>query len=294
MVGVSAWSPSKQPTSSGNPWRSTSRPTTICGSTRRSLEKPDLAQVVLLVGLEVQRRDVVQAQRHVPAGQGMREARRRDLVPIRPRPLAGPLGVARGIRRLGGGGDGTGQGPSHRGVAGRRAAQIGQHPGGVQQRGRLHDPGDDQVTEHLVADRVEPQRGVHPCQGLEQHSGVRGHHPRGTGPHRCLTALPTGGVGGGEQLRLHRPPSRLGQQRRDQRRRLDAQVECVLPGRFKQLTGLRDQDPELDLRMRRPDVLDDPLPPLDVLSDLHRRRSRRRPHPPDEHHTTTLEPAPSA
>jgi hypothetical protein len=37
-VVVSAVLPSKQPTSKGNPVRSTSRPTTICGSMRRSLE----------------------------------------------------------------------------------------------------------------------------------------------------------------------------------------------------------------------------------------------------------------
>ena len=38
IVVVSAVLPSQQPISSGNPARSTSSPTTICGSTRRSLE----------------------------------------------------------------------------------------------------------------------------------------------------------------------------------------------------------------------------------------------------------------
>ena len=42
MVRVSALLPSKQPISKGNPRRSTSSPTTICGSTRRSLEYPTL------------------------------------------------------------------------------------------------------------------------------------------------------------------------------------------------------------------------------------------------------------
>ena len=41
-VVVSAVLPSKQPISKGNPVRSTSRPTTICGSMRRSLEYPTL------------------------------------------------------------------------------------------------------------------------------------------------------------------------------------------------------------------------------------------------------------
>ena len=38
IVVVSALLPSQQPISNGNPPRSTSSPTTICGSTRRSLE----------------------------------------------------------------------------------------------------------------------------------------------------------------------------------------------------------------------------------------------------------------
>jgi hypothetical protein len=38
IVVVSAVLPSKQPISNGNPDRSTSSPTTTCGSTRRSLE----------------------------------------------------------------------------------------------------------------------------------------------------------------------------------------------------------------------------------------------------------------
>jgi hypothetical protein len=38
IVAVSALLPAKHPISSGKQRRSTSRPTTICGSTRRSLE----------------------------------------------------------------------------------------------------------------------------------------------------------------------------------------------------------------------------------------------------------------
>ncbi|MST49142.1 hypothetical protein FYJ63_02570 [Mobiluncus holmesii] len=42
IVKVSALLPSKQPTSRGNPFRFTNKPTMICGSTRRSLENPGL------------------------------------------------------------------------------------------------------------------------------------------------------------------------------------------------------------------------------------------------------------
>ena len=44
----------------------------------------DLAQPVFLLGLEVQRRHVVQAQRHIAAGHGVFEARGRDLVAVAP------------------------------------------------------------------------------------------------------------------------------------------------------------------------------------------------------------------
>ena len=42
MVWVSGWLPSKQAISNGKPVRSTNSPTTICGSTLRSLLKPTL------------------------------------------------------------------------------------------------------------------------------------------------------------------------------------------------------------------------------------------------------------
>src|SRR5690242_8186449 len=32
-------------------------------------------------------------------------------------------------------------------------------PAGVQNRGRLHDPGQDQVPEHLITQGIEPQSG---------------------------------------------------------------------------------------------------------------------------------------
>ena len=46
------------------------------------------------------------------------------------------------------------------------------------------------------------------------------------------------------------------------------------------------EQPELGLGMRRAHVLDDPLPTIGVLRDLHRRRTRGRTYPPNERHTT--------
>jgi hypothetical protein len=67
----------------------------------------DLAQGVLVLGLEVQRRHVVQDERDIAAGQRVREAQLRDLVPVAAACAAG-------------------QGAAHGLVAGRLAAQLGQ------------------------------------------------------------------------------------------------------------------------------------------------------------------------
>jgi hypothetical protein len=51
----------------------------------------------------------------------------------------------------------AGQGAAHRFVAGRLAAKVCQDPPGVQYRGRLHNPGQDQVPEHLIDQGAEPR-----------------------------------------------------------------------------------------------------------------------------------------
>ena len=80
MVFVSALFPSNADTMSGNPSWPVSRPIVICGSRRRSLENPLLAEPVALVCLEIQRGDVVkdQAGRAQP---GMRGAGGGDPLP---------------------------------------------------------------------------------------------------------------------------------------------------------------------------------------------------------------------
>ena len=90
MVCFSALSPSKQPISV-------------------LLAVANLAQGVLVLGLEVQRRHVVQHERDIAAGQGVREAQLRDPVPVA------------AVRA-------AGQGAAHGLVAGRLAAQLGQDP----------------------------------------------------------------------------------------------------------------------------------------------------------------------
>jgi hypothetical protein len=62
---------------------------------------------------------------------------------------------------------GTTQGAFARRQGCRGATQLGEDPIDIEQAGRLHDPGNHQIPEHLVTDRlVETQAGIHPGQGL--------------------------------------------------------------------------------------------------------------------------------
>jgi hypothetical protein len=218
----------------------------------------DLPQGVLVLGLEVQRRHVIQDQGDVSAGQRVRKAQFGDLVPVA------------AVRA-------AGQGPAHGLVAGRLAAQFRQDPAGVQNRGRLDDPGQDQVPEHLIAQDVESQITEDAVQDLEQHPRVRRHHPRrprsrrglarGTRVEQCWRGLPR-----------HEPGPR--------RDRLDAQVERALGGIGQHLPRPIEEHPQLSLGVRRPHVRHDLPPAAVVLGDLHGRRPGCRPHPPNPRHST--------
>ena len=90
------------------------------------LGEADLAEVVFLLGLEIQCRDVIQTQRDVPGPLGVDEADLRDLLP-----------------------PATAVAAPHGPFTGRPLAQIVQDPIGVQDRGRLHDPA---TAVHIVRD----------------------------------------------------------------------------------------------------------------------------------------------
>jgi hypothetical protein len=114
--------------------------------------EPDLAQLVLVLGLEVEGRDVVEDQGHVAVGGGMGEALRGDLVAVLT--LLDP-----------------GQAPFHRGPVHRVDPDLGQDPGSVEHRGRFDEPGGDELEERLVVDLVEPEMRPGPVQDVEQESG---------------------------------------------------------------------------------------------------------------------------
>src|SRR5450756_533412 len=93
-VVVSALLPSNRCTSRGNPPGSTSRETWTCGSTRCSLLIGDLAQVVLRLVLEVQRRHVIEHQSAGAGGPcGVRPAGRGQLAAVVAAVGAGQGGV---------------------------------------------------------------------------------------------------------------------------------------------------------------------------------------------------------
>jgi hypothetical protein len=225
----------------------------------------DLAQVVLLLGLEVQGGHVVEAQRDVAAGPGVGEARRGDLVAVvtvRP---------------------GAGQGPFHRRVAGRRPAQVTQDPPDIEQRGGFHHPGDHQIGEHPIGEGVEPQIGVDPGQGVVEQPGIRGQHPT-----RTVANRPWRRARHVDQLRRLGGPDQWG----DRRRGMNVEPQHALRWICEQLTGPLEQHPQLGLGMRRPDMGNDPLPAVGVLRDLHRGGTRPGPNPPDERHPATLRDTP--
>jgi hypothetical protein len=228
----------------------------------------DLAQLVFALGFEVQRGHVVEHQGDVATGGRVLEAPGGDLVAV------GALMRA-------------GQGAAHRLLARRRAPEVGEHPRRVQDRGRFHQPGNHQVPEDLVAQRVEPQPGEHPGEHVVEHPRGRRHDPR----RSDHPALPRRGSllpeedrvadGGADQRRLHR-------------HRLDAEVQFTLSGIVQKLPRPLQQQAELRVGVRGAHMRDDPPPAPHGLSDLHGRRPRRRPHPPNPGHRPTVGPPISA
>jgi hypothetical protein len=161
------------------------------------------------------------------------------------------------------------------GQADRPAAQLGQDPVSVRQAGRLDHPGDHQIPEHLIGERVETEARVHPGEGVEQHRRTRPQHP-GTRHH-----LPR------QRRRLLREQRCLPRRREHRRlasRRGQPEIENALTLIGQQPVRPLNQQPELGLITRRPDMTHDPAPATNRLSDLHSRRPRRRPNPPDPRH----------
>jgi hypothetical protein len=140
-------------------------------------------------------------------------------------------------------------------VGHRLDAGLRQHAHRVQLGRRLDDPGQHQVPKHLIlASSGEPDSFVGSAQGVPQVP-----HPRSHDRQR-----PTG-----------------------LRRSVQANVELALTCRHA-LTGDGLEQFELDLIVRRPNVLDVPRTLARGVDNLHRTRPRGGPYRADVGHQTTL------
>ena len=130
--------------------------------------------------------------------------------------------------------------------------QLVQDPQRIRLAGGFCNPGQHQLRERRISKSVEPQPGVSDGENVPQQRGT----------------LP----------RDHPRPPRPGLV-------IDPQVEDLLP-RAQPPVRLGHQHRQLSFRACRPDMLDDVVPPVATLSDLHLRGARTTSRLPDEHHTT--------
>ena len=145
----------------------------ICGSSRRSLENPRLAEPVPGIGLEVERRDVVDHQ----AGRAQ----------PRVRGAGGGQLLSPGLLRI------DGQAPQQGPVRRRAGTGLLQHTQAAGLAGRLDDPGQHQLPEHLVpaSGFFEPQRAVGVLEGVPEVT-----HPRRRDGQWAAARAPPGALGG--------------------------------------------------------------------------------------------------
>ena len=133
-----------------------------------------------------------------------------------------------------------------------RHPDLLQHAHAVGFARRLHQPGQDQLHERVIAQNVEPEPGV----------GAGQHIPQQRAPlARDDSASPT----------------------RPGRRVVQAKIEGLLPGPYP-LTSDLHQHSELRLVVRGADVLQDHVAASATLSDLDLRGARAASGSADEHH----------
>jgi hypothetical protein len=161
----------------------------------------------------------------------------------------------------------------------RRAPQLRQNPIDVKQAGRLHHPGDHQVTEDLVIDRIKAQASIDPGQGVVEQAVAALEYPR---PRHQLPHWQYTGTIGEQFLSRrwnHLCPNGF---------RGDTQIQLALGVIGQQLPGVLDEQTQLGLITRRAHMANDPAAAIDGLSDLDRSRARGGAHSPDPDHPASL------
>lgn len=182
------------------------------------LGEPGLAQVVFLLGLEVQRRHVIEHQRNVSAAACVSEARGGDQVPVAAVMGALERALARRERR-------------------RHSTQVSKDPVDVEQGGGLNDPRDDQVPKGLIGHDVEAEVVEDSRKDLIEQPGEGAGHPWGT---RRPAA-------GRWWLREKSRCGRLGQQRNVATRGVQAQIKLHLSVVDDQPVGFLQEHRQRDL-----------------------------------------------
>jgi hypothetical protein len=258
IVSFSAWFPSKQPISRGKAVPAGEQPDHDLRAGRRSLLQPAFRRASSCSASKYSVVTSYKIRGDISAGPRVRDAQ-----------LCDPAAVA-AVRA-------AAQGAAHRLAAGGLAAQVRQDPPRVQDRGRLHDPGQDQVRNTSSPRAPNPRPAKTPSRAWNSTRepvdttrgapAAAGALPGGFRVEQCRRGLPR-----------HEPGPRRGG--------LDSQVKRAL-GRIGQpLPRPLKQDPQLGLGMRGPHVRHD-LPTATVVpGDLHGRRPGCRPHPPNPRHST--------
>ncbi len=218
----------------------------------------DLAQVVFLLGLEVQGGHIEQQQSQ-PAGAGrVLEAAAGD-----------PVAVVAG--------DDLREVALNRFVRHRISAEIAEDAQGIDLRGRFDDPGDDQVFEHRVVDDVEAEPVVDEGEHVVEQPGAGAHGSSRPGELATLARRRAGQLAG--------PPVGNIGDLLDGRRHIQLQHALIA---VQQVSGSFEQNAQLDVGMRGPDVSEDLVPAAVFAHDLHRDRSGCGAHFPHECHGPNL------
>ena len=162
--------------------------------------------------------------------------------------------------------------PLNRTVRQRICTQIFQYTQGVDPAGRLDDPGDHQIPEHLIADGIEAQGVIDPADRLVEQTGTGRRSPTrarrdpfGLGRRReQCRSLPVGPI-----------IDRLGA-----RGHLEPEL-ALIPQRHR--TGRLHENSQLSIGVSRSDMGHDLAAATQFLHHLHRHRPRGGTHLPHEH-----------
>jgi len=162
-------------------------------------------------------------------------------------------------------------------VGHRICAQIGQYPKRIELAGRLDDPGDHQVPEHLITDGIKTQAVIY-------HADRRIQQPR-TGRRRPARARRDAfGLGRRSEQRQGVPVGHISD-RLGACGHVEPELSLITQG---YRTGLLQQNSQLGIGVGRSDMGQDLAATAQFRHHLHRHRSRGGAHLPHVRHRPNL------